>query len=501
MITPELASAAQSRHRECFLGKLTASGNLGQADLVAERPNIIAAWRSAAEVGDCAALLRAAEPLAQLLPEQGLASAIHLLTETATTLRDRPAQTEALGVVLYHLVRFLGMTGQHERGVAVAEELIRAAWASQSALNLGRGYLARGMINVQRRQWAEAWADLEAAEDLVADGKSNAERMVLAHSLLERATLIDVQQLTPDDSFARSALVLYRALGEQAWQAVASMRLGNYYRRASDYARALACRREALALAQAAGDRSTEVRVCNDLGEDLIHLGCYEEARAMLEHGMALARKIGFWRMVGFTLEGLARAWHHLGNQKQARACIAEALDLDRKYQLNLLRGYILTTLGYAYESEGDLLAAREAYAASLDWWDEAHTEARLEPRAGLLRVALAQGQLDSALAEAEQILPVLSYHGLSDALEPMRVYWSCYRALEAAADLRAHMVLGLAQRLLRALAERIEDDGLRHCFLMNVLSHRRLINAPEPRLYHRELILDVAPGYRVSAP
>jgi hypothetical protein len=68
----------------------------------------------------------------------------------------------------------------------------------------------------------------------------------------------------------------------------------------------------------------------------------------------------------------------------------------------------------------------------------------------------------------------------LDGTYEPMRVYLTCYRVLEASKDPRAAEVLATAHSLLQERAAKIEDEEMRRSFLENVPAHRELVEVWE---------------------
>jgi tetratricopeptide (TPR) repeat protein len=304
-------------------------------------------------------------------------------------------------------------------------------------------------------------------------------RLSLADALLQKAHIIDIQQTAPDIRYAQQACAIYHELDNLRDESIALFRMGNYYRRIGDYAQALFQRREALVLALKVGDREVEVRVRNDLGEDLMHLGCYSEARTMLESTITIARSMNYLRATAGALEGLARALHHLGDQAAARVCIEEALALDTAHDLQQMRGYFLVTQGYILEATGRNAEAALAYQASLEYWQMyGSTEAALEARSGLLRLALARRDLGMAVQLLPTILPFLSPRGLSDALEPMNVYLSCWQALAATKHPSANTFLTMSHKLLQHQSDQISDPKLRSSFLQNIGAHSQITHS-----------------------
>lgn len=148
-----------------------------------------------------------------------------------------------------------------------------------------------------------------------------------------------------------------------------------------------------------------------------------------------------------------------------------------------------LMTLGQALVEVGELAEAIEAYqkAITLMRGSGKHHWA-MEPLAGLARISLAQGDLNQALSQVDEILafietkPVSTGHALDGTVEPFRIYQTCYQVLKANEDSRADAILTDAYNLLQTRAINISDEELRHCFLNNVVVNREIVEEFERR-------------------
>jgi tetratricopeptide (TPR) repeat protein len=99
-----------------------------------------------------------------------------------------------------------------------------------------------------------------------------------------------------------------------------------------------------------------------------------------------------------------------------------------------------------------------------------------LDTLAGLARVNLGQGELAAARAHVDEILACLDAgHTLEGTAEPIRVYLTCYRVLQANQDARAASVLLSAYTLLQERASKISDEELRRSYLENIAAHREI--------------------------
>jgi tetratricopeptide (TPR) repeat protein len=135
--------------------------------------------------------------------------------------------------------------------------------------------------------------------------------------------------------------------------------------------------------------------------------------------------------------------------------------------------------LGRAQEGLGHLMQAAMAYQDALALYEElGRTHMTPEPRAGLARLALANGNLSEALAQVEGILSVLAQYPRAGLDKPLPIYLTCYRVLEANQDPRAASVLKAASALLDESASHFTEEFQRQAFLNNVPSHRELMQA-----------------------
>jgi predicted ATPase len=480
---------AYARHCRYYLAHAAAladaMGHANEAAVITalqhEYANLRAAWEYAVHLDDATLIGAAAPVFARLYARRNLHAGVQLFSETLTQLQPAApgagAARQALLDVLIGMLNAIGVTGEAHERVA---ELTALAQASGNTQNEAAAQVHRGDLAVLQRDPATAWEAYAAAETLCAGDPSPRGRAILAHSLQQRAGLIDWQQLPVDYRYAEQAYALYRVLDMPLHAAAALNRLGNQHRRRGDYGRSLAARRKALALIADQGDVDVGPGILNDLGELYMLLGDYAAAREVFERGLGMARRLGALKMELCILEGLGRTLFHLGELDAARERLADAMARSSPATAVVHQGYCLTTLGYVAERAGDRDAAAAYYHAALSWWaTSGHcSDAIVEPRCGLARVALAAGKIGEARDQVEQVLPYLAGAALQDALEPMWVHWSCYTILHAAGDPRAAAVLAHAHDQLLRQARQLHTPALRNGFLTNVLAHRAICAA-----------------------
>jgi hypothetical protein len=88
----------------------------------------------------------------------------------------------------------------------------------------------------------------------------------------------------------------------------------------------------------------------------------------------------------------------------------------------------------------------------------------------------MAQGYLELAQTQINEILKHLETEKLDGTDDPFRVYLTCYQVLRANDDPRAGHVLDTAYRLLQMRAGNIDDEQIRRSFLNNVPAHREIL-------------------------
>jgi hypothetical protein len=84
------------------------------------------------------------------------------------------------------------------------------------------------------------------------------------------------------------------------------------------------------------------------------------------------------------------------------------------------------------------------------------------------------------ALTAVTQALASLNPQALAQANEPMRVFLTCFRVLQACQDPRANALLVTAYQLLQERAAKLPDEAGRQAFLHGIPSNRALLRAFE---------------------
>lgn len=415
----------------------------------------------------------------------------------------------------------------HAASLVVQGLLDDAAETARKAIALGQSYasiegetmgtvaLAQAIAHTHR--FAEARLLFEEALQLVRRYRSQCATSEVL-SVAELTAYEYLANLTYDmEGFQVSSAYIMQRL--QLCQRLGSLHneQGSHYTLAiladfsGDYATAQHEYTEALTLAVRLGNQLGEMFALIGLGGTLRVQGDYPSAQAAIEQGLTLAHTLNDRFGQINALVGLSRLHCLLGNTARAALYVAqlsqilelrELLPENRVLILDLLAFYTHTTgqapqaLVYAEQAlqvvENDLSAHLTLghIQASLQQWAGAaaayqaaaakHTKrgnraAAAEPQAGLAQIALAQGDLASAQAQVETILPVLAAQPRAGYNNLFFTYLTCTRVLAATGDERAPTLLQQGYDLLQQDAATLDDES-RHRFLTAVPIHRDLM-------------------------
>jgi len=277
----------------------------------------------------------------------------------------------------------------------------------------------------------------------------------------------------------QQALEVFRRIGDRRGEGGALNNLGVVFYNQGNYAQAQAYYQQGLDCYRAVGHRQGEGRAVGNLGIIAHNLGHYAAAQDYYAQALAMYREVGYRQGISTLFAYLSLLYHHRGQQPQALGFGQKALTLAQELNDSLAQGFALTNMGHAQAAMAQWDAAARAYQQAYNVRYEAgQSRVALESLAGLANVQLAQQHMDDARANVEVILEHLALHTLDGTIEPLRIYWTCYRILQAAADPRAADVLMQAHTRLHEHAEHLSDDTQWHSFLENVVVHREIVQA-----------------------
>ena len=235
--------------------------------------------------------------------------------------------------------------------------------------------------------------------------------------------------------------------------------------------------RESLRLDREGGDRRSEAIALTNLAIAWLELGDMAQAERHSHDALAMLRAHGDRLMEGVTLCALSDAALMRDDAAAALAFAQSALDIfvatqgrDREVDALLKRGHAELMLGRHADAQHSFEQMRErAVAVSSPWQHDA--------RAGLAQVALARGDVATALQEVEALLAGVESGGtLIGAVSPRRIELTCHQVLARAQDPRAAEWLSHARAALHAQAATISDPAIREGFLRNIPTHRAIL-------------------------
>jgi tetratricopeptide (TPR) repeat protein len=277
-------------------------------------------------------------------------------------------------------------------------------------------------------------------------------------------------------AYFRDSLRICREIGYRLAECNALGNLATISADRGDYAASRSGYEEALRLRHEIGDRQGESLTLNNLGKIAYDVGEYRNAQSYLRRALHLARQINARPIEGAVHVNLSALSHVIGDNTEALEHGDAALRLAEELGELRMMAYAHMSRGNALIDLGRTTAASEAYEKSASIRHQLGREVlALEAIGGLARIALQQGDHETAIAHVDQILDHLESGSLEGASEPFAVYLTCYRVLIAQHDPRAPELLAKSVDQLRQQASRIGGESMRASFLNNVAAHAEL--------------------------
>lgn len=316
----------------------------------------------------------------------------------------------------------------------------------------------------------------------------------------------------------QTALSFGRAFGSPLLVARATVFLGLLRYDKGEHAEAEAAYLQALPIFRDAGEIDEECRVEGLYSHALYGLGRYDDAILHADRSLELASQIGDDSLaaesrlaaanclndLGYYDEAILRYEHaielyqrgrdrrgeatsraniglsHLGVRRWTPALLAlqQVEEMTARLGIVRLRPHIFYYLGLAHEGLGDPAAALRDYREALALRQGANQRSyRIDPLAGILRVALARRQMWRARRLVWFIGRWLETNGPEGIEEPLRVAETCVRALEALGEREAaDRLVRASATLLHERAAKIASPDYRHSYLTGVAFNRALL-------------------------
>jgi class 3 adenylate cyclase/tetratricopeptide (TPR) repeat protein len=226
-------------------------------------------------------------------------------------------------------------------------------------------------------------------------------------------------------------------------------------------------------------DRHGEALTLGNLGAAWLGLGDFEQATRDLESSLQLARSIGDRATECNSLINLAQVSQWQGDGARASALSREALDTGAPMEAPDFEVFARIVLGDAELLQGNCESAASAYQRARCQSLEIGSPLQHNATAGLIRVALAQGDIATAFQHVESLLPQLATDAVLDGADsPRLIELTCYRVLSRMGDARGAALLQRSYSSLKSRADALPDAVLRDGFLTRIPHHREIVAA-----------------------
>jgi len=404
---------------------------------------------------------------------------------------------------------YQGAIQAHEQAFEKSKESGDRNFEGYSLRNLGKGYWYLGKVEKAISYYEQALAIANESGDRLLEGVSLGSLGLTTYFLGQFEKAIGYYQ---------QALTIAKEIGDWRLEGERVGMLGRAYKNLGQVAKAIGYYEQALAIAKEIGDRGGEGEWLGRLGTAYTYLGSLEKALVYYEQALAIAREIsdrggeGLWlNTLGFTYHSLGQVEKALGYWEKALVIaqgignlsleglslgnlglgyvtlerLEKALDYYKQalaihQEINDQRseGYLLDLLGNVYTDLEHWSAAQDAFQKTLTLRSElGQTHLTMESRAGLARLALAQGELENTKKQTNLILTYLDAGNSLDGTEyPFRIYLTLYKGLRASEDPRADEILKNAYSILQDRANHITDEHLRNSFIENIPWRREIM-------------------------
>jgi DNA-binding SARP family transcriptional activator len=299
-------------------------------------------------------------------------------------------------------------------------------------------------------------------------------------NILNKLGFLPVAQGAGDYTQARwhyeRGLALSRKIGARWNECVILRNLGILAVCEGDYTRAERTMATARQLDEQLGAQDELAIGLNCLGFLYFNRGQLTQAQRMQEQALQQLRQQRFvqWELKALTSLG----WIHLlsGNFSGALAYATEGRAAALAVNDQRQAAYASTCLGHSLIELQQYAEATAAFQQAVSWHEQMEqANRRLEPLAGLARVALLQGDLAQGQRIVEVILTHLQSHTLDRTEDAFRVYHTCYHLLRATGDGRAHAMLHTAYEQLQTRALTIADPAARRHFWEAIPGHKEI--------------------------
>lgn len=389
-----------------------------------------------------------------------------------------------------HLKRYVEVILRQARYRSAISDYSATAVAAQRALHLARESRDPLLQIRSRYWWGESLVRLaryrEALKqfNLGLDLLQNLDNPDTTARFLKEMGWIAFREGNPQlaTRYLEEALNLVQQSGNQREQMMVLKALGGAANASGDYTLARNWQKEGLSIAQTIGHRMEEGSLLNNLGNTSRFLGEFETAVSFHHRGLILLKKTG-WRMgEAISHINLGLVYPYLGEYKKAFDNTQNGLQLAQAIHARMIEAAAWYILGNIAVETKNFTEAVSVYQKSLELYRSVSLPHYVaEANAGLIRTYLAQQGYEKVKQPLSEILDYLDSGGsVSSVEEPMRVYLTCYQALNALNDPRTPKFLQHAYDVLQTKAARLPDLQTRQSMIENIPFHHEIMLAME---------------------
>lgn len=271
-----------------------------------------------------------------------------------------------------------------------------------------------------------------------------------------------------------------RETGDKWGQGWATRLIGHCAMQRYDWPASRAWFEQGVELTTSIGDMSNLVAIWLHLGILYLLTGALEDSRSIYQRVVAFSLQSGHKLLATYGYLGESLVLWVEGKPREAIERGQECITFAEQLGSDTLVGNALVTIGQSWLNLGDIQAAHDAFSrAALLLKKGEHPIAGLDADAGLIRVALARGEIQSALEYVENILRIFARNDkrkliveLGDLCE---LYLLSYKTLRAAGDARATQVFAESRQYLMSIIAHLSDAAARTRLLNGWPARREL--------------------------
>jgi len=438
------------------------------------------------------------------------------------TLSQALGEPERQAEVALREADYAEKTSAYPQASATAQRAVTWAQAAGNVEQEASGYLAWGRGLWRQGLLDEAHHRLSQALDL---GRANDLSPIIGAALRNLGVVVAYQGDFPAaQDYYEQARTIFHEVGDRRNESRNFNSLGNLARDLGDYTSAQDYFEKSLAIDRALGDRHGESWGLNNLGVVAVEQGNFPAAKDYYQQALEIFRAISDRRGESGALGNLGALAGNQGEYQSAHDYFEQTLFIARQIGARRAESQALFNLGVVAAEQEDFPAARDYYEQALVIFreidnrrgeaevltrlgdalmglhqrDEAQAafqgavemretlgqlHLEMESRAGLARLALAQGEIGEAQTQVARIHEYLDAGNTLDGTEaPLRILLTCYQVFYACQDPRAQEILVAAHNQLQEQVAKLTNETARRSFLENVPWNREILRLWEKR-------------------